>query len=190
MCNFANKPENVQFRLAGTLTLVLTSVAYKLMLSNSLPTISYLTLVVSLVTILESFPLHIAHSNPPPTKLIWRWLEEWWLCLGRVRSVLSVYVDISGGGICCSSHSVQTLQLLFGARGTHPPRLPTGHHDHGCPSCHPHPVESLIWIIRLPQGHSLFTTYAYLNTALFCLFETKTNSISGYLKTCDEVLPF
>ncbi|XP_063728836.1 gamma-aminobutyric acid receptor subunit beta-like, partial [Symsagittifera roscoffensis] len=45
MCNFANKPENVQFRLAGTLTLVLTSVAYKLMLSNSLPTISYLTLV-------------------------------------------------------------------------------------------------------------------------------------------------
>ena len=44
--NFANKPENVQFRLGGALTLVLTAVTYKLMLSNSLPTISYLTLIV------------------------------------------------------------------------------------------------------------------------------------------------
>ncbi|XP_063719958.1 uncharacterized protein LOC134846505 [Symsagittifera roscoffensis] len=44
-CNFVNHPDNVQFRLAGGLTLVLTAVAYKLMLSNTLPTISYLTLV-------------------------------------------------------------------------------------------------------------------------------------------------
>ena len=58
MCNFANKPVNVQFRLAGTLTLVLTSVAYKLMLSNSLPTISYLTLVVSNTS---------QQTTPPPS---------------------------------------------------------------------------------------------------------------------------
>ncbi|XP_063713429.1 gamma-aminobutyric acid receptor subunit epsilon-like isoform X2 [Symsagittifera roscoffensis] len=45
LCNFTNRPEHVQFRVSGTLTLVLTSVAYKLMLSNTLPTISYLTLV-------------------------------------------------------------------------------------------------------------------------------------------------
>ena len=49
LCNFTNTPEHVQFRVSGTLTLVLTSVAYKLMLSNTLPTISYLTLVVSLL---------------------------------------------------------------------------------------------------------------------------------------------
>ncbi|XP_075240786.1 uncharacterized protein LOC142336120 isoform X2 [Convolutriloba macropyga] len=45
LCNFTNTPDHVQFRVSGTLTLVLTSVAYKLMLSNTLPTISYLTLV-------------------------------------------------------------------------------------------------------------------------------------------------
>ncbi|XP_075242327.1 uncharacterized protein LOC142337115 [Convolutriloba macropyga] len=40
---FCINPVDVKFRIGGTLTLLLTSVAFKIAVSNTLPTISYLT---------------------------------------------------------------------------------------------------------------------------------------------------
>ena len=44
---FCINPVDVKFRIGGTLTLLLTSVAFKIAVSNTLPTISYLTKLVS-----------------------------------------------------------------------------------------------------------------------------------------------
>jgi len=100
LCNFTNSPEHVQFRVSGTLTLVLTSVAYKLMLSNTLPTISYLTLVdfyvlfsiLMLTVLVVCFSvLHIIFRAPSlvgdeKDQLMWR-LDLW-----TVSTLATIYL--------------------------------------------------------------------------------------------------
>ncbi|XP_063721227.1 uncharacterized protein LOC134847895 isoform X2 [Symsagittifera roscoffensis] len=121
--NFANKPENVQFRLGGALTLVLTAVTYKLMLSNSLPTISYLTLI-DIYVLFQIFMMTNLAVTFAVLHWVWRWyadqidLEEpFQKCLHRFQftsptnkcelTALSNMLDV----ICVSAHG--TIQILF-----------------------------------------------------------------------------
>ncbi|XP_075253099.1 uncharacterized protein LOC142344885 isoform X4 [Convolutriloba macropyga] len=121
--NFANKPENVQFRLGGALTLVLTAVTYKLMLSNSLPTISYLTLI-DIYVLFQIFMMTLLAVTFAVLHWVWRWYaddidleEQFQHCEKRFQFVtpetkceltaLANLLDV----ICVSVHG--TIQILF-----------------------------------------------------------------------------
>ena len=77
---------------------------------------------------------------------------------GRLRAVQRVHVDVSGGGVRCAAHSVQTLHLLSGGGGASPSSLQTRHHHHGCSGRHSCDVEPLFRTIRLPQGKQSYRT--------------------------------
>ena len=53
-CSFSVDISSPSDRLSVTLTLLLTAVAFKFVVSQSLPTISYLTLLVSIINIVSS----------------------------------------------------------------------------------------------------------------------------------------